>query len=183
MFDPGPCVYMHKIAVGPEAAGSIDITATPSQNLRWIAKAKGESVRDLTVVILDRERHTGLIAEVRASGARVKLITDGDLSAAIESWLAGAVYTFCNPARWQYLGGGQAHGPCCLVDCPAFVIYEARRAVVSDLVVNRGFVPRLFYPQTREGAIRHRREERAVQGEAPGVDASGVRHHSGLRGL
>ena len=58
MFDPGPCVYMHKIAVGPEAAGSIDITATPTQNLRWIAKAKGESVRDLTVVILDRERHT-----------------------------------------------------------------------------------------------------------------------------
>src|SRR4249920_2053427 len=62
MFDPGPCVYIHKIAVGPEAAGSIDITATPTQNLRWIAKAKGGSVRDLTVVILDRERHTELIA-------------------------------------------------------------------------------------------------------------------------
>ena len=83
MFDPGPCVYMHKIAVGPEAAGSIDITATPTQNLRWIAKAKGESVRDLTVVILDRERHTDLIAEVRATGARVKLITDGDIFGAI----------------------------------------------------------------------------------------------------
>jgi fructose-1,6-bisphosphatase II len=83
MFDPGPCVYMHKIAVGPEAAGSIDITATPTQNLRWIAKAKGGSVRDLTVVILDRERHQDLIAEVRASGARVKLITDGDIFGAI----------------------------------------------------------------------------------------------------
>ena len=83
MFDPGPCVYMHKIAVGPEAAGSIDITATPTQNLRWIAKAKGGSVRDLTVVILDRERHTALIEEVRASGARVKLITDGDIFGAI----------------------------------------------------------------------------------------------------
>ena len=83
MFDPGPCVYMDKIAVGPEAAGSIDITATPTQNLRWIAKAKGESVRDLTVVILDRDRHTSLIAEVRASGARVKLITDGDIFGAI----------------------------------------------------------------------------------------------------
>jgi fructose-1,6-bisphosphatase II len=83
MFDPGPCVYMHKIAVGPEAAGSIDITATPTQNLRWIAKAKGESVRDLTVVILDRERHIDLIAEVRATGARVKLITDGDIFGAI----------------------------------------------------------------------------------------------------
>jgi fructose-1,6-bisphosphatase II len=83
MFDPGPCVYVHKIAVGAEAAGSIDITATPTQNLRWVAKAKGESVRDLTVVILDRERHTNLIAEVRASGARVKLITDGDIFGAI----------------------------------------------------------------------------------------------------
>ena len=62
--NPGPCVYMHKIAVGPEAAGSIDITATPTQNLRWIAKAKGEAVRDLTVVILDRPRHDDLIAEV-----------------------------------------------------------------------------------------------------------------------
>jgi fructose-1,6-bisphosphatase II len=83
MFDPGPCVYMHKIAVGPEAAGSIDITATATQNLRWIAKAKGGSVRDLTVVILDRERHVGLIDEVRLSGARVKLITDGDIFGAI----------------------------------------------------------------------------------------------------
>jgi fructose-1,6-bisphosphatase II len=83
MFDPGPCVYMNKIAVGPDAAGSIDITASPTQNLRWIAKAKGESVRDLTVVILDRPRHTDLIAEVRATGARVKLITDGDIFGAM----------------------------------------------------------------------------------------------------
>ncbi len=87
MFNPGPCVYMHKIAVGPEAAGSIDITATATQNLKWIAKAKGESVRDLTVVILDRDRHADLIAEVRASGARVKLIGDGDIFGAIAtSW-------------------------------------------------------------------------------------------------
>ena len=87
MFNPGPCVYMHKIAVGPEAAGSIDITATATQNLKWIDKAKGESVRDLTVVILDRERHEDLIGEVRASGARVKLIGDGDIFGAIAtSW-------------------------------------------------------------------------------------------------
>lgn len=83
MFNPGPCVYMEKIAVGPEAAGSIDITASPTQNLRWVAKAKGESVRDLTVVILDRDRHTDLIAEVRAAGARVRLIPDGDIYGAI----------------------------------------------------------------------------------------------------
>ena len=83
MFDPGPSYYMEKIAVGPEAVGSIDITATPSQNLRWIAKAKRENVRDLTVVILDRPRHAELIDEVRASGARIRLISDGDVYGAI----------------------------------------------------------------------------------------------------
>src|SRR6185369_15005263 len=63
MFNPGPCVYMEKVAVGPDAVGSIVITASPTQNLRWIAKAKRESVRDLTAVILDRERHEELIRE------------------------------------------------------------------------------------------------------------------------
>ena len=83
MFDPGPCMYMEKIAVGPAARGAIDINATPTQNLRWIAKAKGESVRDLTAVILDRDRHKDLIEEVRATGARIKLIGDGDIFGAI----------------------------------------------------------------------------------------------------
>ena len=90
MFDPGPSYYMEKIAVGPEAVGSIDITATPSQNLRWIAKAKRESVRDLTVVILDRPRHAELIDEVRASGARIRLITDGDVYGSIAAGSAGS---------------------------------------------------------------------------------------------
>jgi fructose-1,6-bisphosphatase II len=83
MFNPGPCVYMEKIAVGPDAVGSIDITASPSQNLRWIAKAKGETVRDLTAVILDRPRHADLINEVRGAGARIRLISDGDIYGAI----------------------------------------------------------------------------------------------------
>jgi fructose-1,6-bisphosphatase II len=83
MFDPGPSYYMEKIAVGPDAVGSIDISATPTQNLRWIAKAKRENVRDLTVVILDRPRHAELIEEVRASGARIRLISDGDVYGAI----------------------------------------------------------------------------------------------------
>ncbi len=85
MFNPGPCVYMEKIAVGPQCAGMIDITATPTQNLKLIARAKGESVRDLTVVILDRDRHAELIAEVRAAGARVRLIPDGDVAGAIST--------------------------------------------------------------------------------------------------
>jgi len=83
MFDPGPCFYMEKIAVGPESAGVIDITASITDNLHAVAKAKGESVRDLTVVILDRDRHGELIAEVRAAGARVRLISDGDVYGAI----------------------------------------------------------------------------------------------------
>lgn len=83
MFNPGPCMYMEKIAVGPGAVGHIDVTASPTQNLKWVAKAKGESVRDLTVMILDRDRHKDLIAEVRDTGARIKLISDGDIFAAI----------------------------------------------------------------------------------------------------
>jgi fructose-1,6-bisphosphatase II len=83
MFDPGPCFYMEKIAVGPDAAGVIDIRESITENLKAVAKAKGESVRDLTVVILERDRHTDLIAEVRAAGARVRLISDGDVYGAI----------------------------------------------------------------------------------------------------
>jgi fructose-1,6-bisphosphatase II len=90
MFDPGPSYYMEKIAVGPECLGSIDITASPTQNLRWIAKAKRESVRDLTVVILDRPRHAELINEVRASGARIRLITDGDVYGAVAAGSVGS---------------------------------------------------------------------------------------------
>ncbi|MET0579786.1 MAG: class II fructose-bisphosphatase, partial [Ilumatobacteraceae bacterium] len=90
MLDPGPSYYMEKIAVGPDAVGAIDITATPSQNLRWIAKAKGETVRDLTVVILDRPRHAALIDEVRASGARIRLITDGDVYGSIAAGSPGS---------------------------------------------------------------------------------------------
>ncbi|MDQ6616152.1 MAG: class II fructose-bisphosphatase [Actinomycetota bacterium] len=85
MFDPGPCVYMEKIAVGPEAAAVIDITQPTSANLEAVARAKGESVQDITVVILDRPRHEQLIAEVRATGARIRLIPDGDVAGAIST--------------------------------------------------------------------------------------------------
>ena len=83
MFDPGPCVYMEKIAVGPECADAIDINLSPTENLQRVAEAKGESVRDVTVVILDRDRHNDLIAEVRDAGARIRLIPDGDVAGAI----------------------------------------------------------------------------------------------------
>lgn len=83
MYNPGPVLYMDKIAVGPEAKGVIDINAPVESNLRRIAQAKGMDVHDLTVVILDRPRHENLIREVRKAGARIRLITDGDISGAL----------------------------------------------------------------------------------------------------
>ena len=85
MFNPGPCVYMEKIAVGPDSVGSIDITKSATENIHAVAAAKRESVRDVTVVILDRPRHDDLIAEVRATGARIRLIPDGDVAGAIST--------------------------------------------------------------------------------------------------
>src|SRR5436190_14802160 len=85
MFDPGPCVYMEKIAVGPECVGVIDITKSATENLKAVAKAKGESIHEVTAVILERDRHNDLIAEVRAAGARVRLIPDGDVAGAIST--------------------------------------------------------------------------------------------------
>jgi fructose-1,6-bisphosphatase II len=83
MFNPGPFVYMNKIAVGPEAKGVINIEASITENLKAIARAKNKSVEDLTCVILDRPRHAEMIAEMRRAGARIRLIPDGDVAAAI----------------------------------------------------------------------------------------------------
>ena len=84
-----PDCYMDKIAVGPSAKGVIDLDKSPTENLKAIANAKGVYLEDLTVVILDRERHHKLIAEVRKAGARVKLISDGDVSAAVSACIDG----------------------------------------------------------------------------------------------
>jgi fructose-1,6-bisphosphatase II len=83
MFDPGPFVYMNKIAVGPEAKGMIDIEKSITENLRAIAKAKHKDVEDLTTIILDRDRHKDMIAEIRKAGARIRQIPDGDVAAAL----------------------------------------------------------------------------------------------------
>jgi len=92
MFNPGPFVYMHKIAVGPEARDVIDIEAPVAENLRKIARAKGEEVEDLTTVILDRPRHEQLIQEVRQTGARIRLIPDGDVAGALmTAWPASGI--------------------------------------------------------------------------------------------
>jgi fructose-1,6-bisphosphatase II len=85
MFNPGPCVYMEKIAVGPEGRGVVSLDLSPTENLRELAKARRESVRDLTVVILDRDRHDDLIGEIRSAGARIRQIPDGDVAGAIST--------------------------------------------------------------------------------------------------
>jgi fructose-1,6-bisphosphatase II len=83
MFDPGPCVYMEKIAGGPDIADLLDLDRPLADTLNLIAKRKNRDIRDVMVVMLDRERHHDAMAQVRDAGARVRLITDGDVSAAL----------------------------------------------------------------------------------------------------
>jgi fructose-1,6-bisphosphatase II len=90
ILQPPPVAYMHKIAVGPKARGSVDITDTPENNLRRIAFAMDVRVNDLTVVMLDRPRHQALLERVREMGARVALISDGDVGAAIMAAVDGS---------------------------------------------------------------------------------------------
>ena len=85
MFDPQDSFYMNKIVTGPEAASVIDIRASVAENIAAVAKAKSLQVSDITVVVLNRPRHTTLIKEIRDTGARIKLIQDGDVAAAIET--------------------------------------------------------------------------------------------------
>jgi fructose-1,6-bisphosphatase II len=89
MFFPGTAVYMDKIAVGPEAADAIDIEAPPAENVERVAKAKKMHPEDVSVVVLDRDRHEELIAALRECGAKVRLITDGDVAPSIAAARAG----------------------------------------------------------------------------------------------
>ena len=84
-----PDTYMEKLCVGPIAAGHVDIRLSPVENLKLIAEALGRKIADLTIVILDRERHATLIEQIRGAGARIKLISDGDLSAAVSCAVMG----------------------------------------------------------------------------------------------
>jgi fructose-1,6-bisphosphatase II len=83
MFDPGPCVYMEKIAGGPEVADLLDLDRPLSETVKLVAERKGTDVRDVMVVVLDRPRHQEVIDEIREAGARVRLILDGDVAAAL----------------------------------------------------------------------------------------------------
>jgi fructose-1,6-bisphosphatase II len=83
MYDPSAVFYMEKLVTGPEAADAVDIERPVGDNIRAVARAKGSSVEDVTVIILDRPRHEGIVKEIREAGARIKFITDGDVAGAI----------------------------------------------------------------------------------------------------
>jgi len=85
MFDPGPCMYMEKIAAGPEARDVLDLDAPIGENLERLAKVKSMDVADLTVMILERSRHEQIVKEVREAGARIRFISDGDVAGAISA--------------------------------------------------------------------------------------------------
>ncbi len=89
MFSPGHLVYMDKLAVGPEAAGKVDLNAPVKANLQAVARAKQKEINDLTAVVLDRPRNAKYVEDIRACGARLKLITDGDVAAGISTALEG----------------------------------------------------------------------------------------------
>ena len=108
MFFPGAAVYMEKVAAGPEAAGAIDVTAPPEENVRLVAKAKGVRPEDVNVTILDRPRHESMIAAVRSVGARVYLISDGDVAGAIAA--AGAAHRGRPAARHRRHARGRDRG-------------------------------------------------------------------------
>lgn len=90
LFDPKHIYYMNKIATGPEAAGVIDINASVAENVAAVAKAKNKGKEDVTVVVLDRPRHQQLVSEIRATGARIRFISDGDVSGALMTCKQGS---------------------------------------------------------------------------------------------
>src|SRR4029079_8193785 len=89
MYDPSAVFYMEKLVTGPEAADLVDIRYPVAENIHQVAKAKGSSPEDVTVVVLDRPRHDRLVEQIRATGARIKFITDGDVAGAIMAARAG----------------------------------------------------------------------------------------------
>jgi fructose-1,6-bisphosphatase II len=90
MYDPSAVFYMEKLVTGPEAADVVDIRMPVAENIHQVAKAKSAKPTDVTVIVLDRPRHAGLVEEIRATGARIKFITDGDVAGAISAARAGS---------------------------------------------------------------------------------------------
>src|SRR5499426_3816556 len=134
-----PDIYMDKIVVGPSSRGKVDIDAPVKDNLKNIARRLGRDIEDLTVIVLDRSRHKKLIGDVRAAGARIRLISDGDLSAGISAAVAGT-----NIHALMGIGGAPegvitaAAMKCLNGEIQARLVFDAARlGVDKDKVPNR----------------------------------------------
>jgi fructose-1,6-bisphosphatase II len=175
ILSPPPVAYMHKIAVGPAAKGAVDIVDTPENNLRRIAFAMDVNVQDLTVVMLDRPRHQALLERVRALGARVALISDGDVGAAMmAAWPGSGVDVMIGAGGTQEAIvaacamrclGGELH-------CRPWVRHEEEAVAVRAA----GYDPE--QPITMEQLVPGRQVSIAVTGISGGGILRGVQYHN-----
>ncbi len=175
ILSPPPVAYMHKIAVGPAAKGAVDIIDTPENNLRRIAFAMDVNVQDLTVVMLDRPRHQALLERVRALGARVALISDGDVGAAMmAAWPGSGVDVMIGAGGTQEAIvaacamrclGGELH-------CRPWVRHEEEAVAVRAA----GYDPE--QPITMEQLVPGRQVSIAVTGISGGGILRGVQYHN-----
>ena len=171
MFDPSAVFYMNKIAVGPDAAHVLDITAPIGENIRAVAKVKGLSVPDMTVVILDRPRHAQLIEDVRATGARIRLITDGDVAGAIAA---------CRPGSGTDMLAGIGGTPEGIITAAAHALHGRRDSGAAGTQGRR---------RAAEGTRRRLRPRSGADHRRPGVGenvffcATGVTDGDLLKGV
>jgi fructose-1,6-bisphosphatase II len=174
ILSPPPVAYMHKIAVGPAAKGAVDIADTPENNLRRIAFAMEVQVQDLTVMMLDRPRHQALLERVRALGARVALISDGDVGAAMmAAWPGSGVDVMIGSGGTQEAIvaacvmrclGGELH-------CRPWVRHEEEAAAMRAA----GFDPE--DPISMERLVPGRQVSIAATGISGGGILRGVQYH------
>ena len=175
ILSPPPVAYMHKIAVGPAARGAVDIADTPENNLRRIAFAMDVQVQDLTVVMLDRPRHQALLERVRTLGARVALISDGDVGAAMmAAWPGSGIDVMIGSGGTQEAIvaacamrclGGELH-------CRPWVRHEDEAVAVRAA----GFDPEESI--TMEQLVPGRQVSIAVTGISGGGILRGVQYHN-----
>lgn len=174
ILSPPPVAYMHKIAVGPAARGAVDITDTPENNLRRIAFAMDVQVQDLTVVMLDRPRHQALLERVRSLGARVALISDGDVGAAMmAAWPGSGIDVMIGSGGTQEAIvaacamrclGGELH-------CRPWVRHEDEAVAIQAAGLE------LEAPMTMEQLVPGREVSIAVTGISGGGILRGVQYH------
>ena len=174
--DPGsfqrlPDMYMRKMAVGPKARGSIDLKKPVGENIRAIADAFGRMVNDITTIVLDRPRHHDLIEEIRAAGARIKLIQDGDVTASISAAIRGT-----NDHLAVGIGGTRQ----------AVLSAAALRCLGGELQAQLWPTSRSEVEQARESGVEDVEKVFTIEDLAPGeiiVVATGVSNGDLLRGV